>query len=311
MFTYGLDSPWNLNSRVHTLNHFPEKGMRCFVKRDDELGCGISGTKLRKYASIVPFIKSGGIRHLIIIAGSQSNNLLAAVQVARELGLQFTAFLIKPWNIEYEGNFKLTSLFLNPESIVWVARDQWPEVEALAENYCASLNDKAWVLKEGASVLEALEGSKTLAYDILQNEKDYSLHFDHILMDAGTGFAAAGLIQGLEETAHPAQVHVLLLADNESLFRERLKLWTGLHGDGVHCFLPKTAKSFGAVNQSIRDEIQRVAREEGILVDPIYSAKLFHESRSYLLEAGLSGTVLIIHSGGALTLSACPLKFSN
>ncbi|MDP2365227.1 MAG: 1-aminocyclopropane-1-carboxylate deaminase, partial [Ignavibacteria bacterium] len=102
---------WNLSSRIHKLNHFPDDGVSCYVKRDDELGCGINGSKIRKYASLIPFLIQKKIRHLIIIAGPQSNNLLAALQVARELQLQVTAFLIKPRNLEVQGNFKLSLLF--------------------------------------------------------------------------------------------------------------------------------------------------------------------------------------------------------
>ena len=43
------------------LNHFPNNGVNCYVKRDDELGCGISGSKLRKYASLLPFLMNKGI----------------------------------------------------------------------------------------------------------------------------------------------------------------------------------------------------------------------------------------------------------
>src|SRR3546814_379736 len=97
---------WNLASRIHKLNHFPNKDVTCYVKRDDELGCGISGSKLRKYASLIPYLIHKGIKHLIIIAGPQSNNLLAALQIARELKLELTAFLLKPRNLEIQGNFK-------------------------------------------------------------------------------------------------------------------------------------------------------------------------------------------------------------
>ena len=50
---------------------------------------------------------------MIIIAGPQSNNLLAALQIAREFKLKVTAFLIKPWKLEIQGNFKLSLLFLD------------------------------------------------------------------------------------------------------------------------------------------------------------------------------------------------------
>ncbi len=87
-------------------------------KKDDELSCGLSGTKARKYASLKPFFLSQQIRHLVIIAGPQSNNLLAAVQVARELGLKITALLLKPHSPDIRGNYKLSRLFISEQDII-------------------------------------------------------------------------------------------------------------------------------------------------------------------------------------------------
>lgn len=292
---------WYLTSRVHPLNYFPSHQVQCYVKREDELGCGISGPKLRKYSSLVPYFKQQKIGHLIIIGGPQSNNLLAALQVARELKLKVTAFLIQPRTFEAKGNFKLSLLFLNPDEIIWVKREDWHQVDELAKQYSRKL-DSVFILSEGASVLQALPGAMTLADDILRNEREMGLVFDHILIDAGTGFSAAGLIAGLEQYAHPSVIHVLLLADNELVFKSKCEQWTGKQFPHIHCFYPDTAKSFGSVNQAIKKEIRRMAIEEGILVDPVYSAKLFHESRRYIEKKALKGHVLIIHSGGVLTL---------
>lgn len=295
----------SLSSRIHSLNHFPKNHTSCYVKREDELGCGINGTKLRKYASLIPHFKMQQIQHLIIIAGPQSNNLLAALQVSRELGLKVTAFLIKPWQIEIKGNFKLSRLFLEEKSIIWVKREEWGRVHELACQYASTCQEKTMVLNEGASVPEAMEGAKSLANDIVRNESEHDVVFDHVLIDAGTGFSAAGLIWGLAEQQHAAAVHVLLLADKEEKFREKLRQWTGRSFSNVHCFCPTTAKSFGSINQAIRNEIAKIAKEEGILTDPIYSAKLFYESRRYIDRSTLRGNVLMIHSGGILTLSGC------
>jgi 1-aminocyclopropane-1-carboxylate deaminase/D-cysteine desulfhydrase-like pyridoxal-dependent ACC family enzyme len=277
------------------------------VKRDDELSCGISGTKLRKYASIVPFIRASQIQHLIIIAGPQSNNLLAALQVARELNLKVTAFLLQPKSTGIQGNFKLSLLFLNSEDIVWVNRTDWNAVDDLACEYAQTLNEKSFVLQEGASVPQALNGAMSLAYDIKNNEDQLGIPFEHVFIDAGTGFSAAGLIHGLNELNHTGHVHVLLLADEESVFDSKMQGWLGYIPERYSCFYPTTARSFGSVNQKIKHEIRRLALEEGILADPIYSAKLFHESRRFLVEQNMKKTSLIIHSGGLLTMAGFDL----
>jgi 1-aminocyclopropane-1-carboxylate deaminase len=293
---------WNLSSRVHLLNHFPNSGVSCYVKRDDELGCGVSGTKLRKYSSLMPFLLKQGIGHLLIIAGPQSNNLLAALQMAREFKLQVTAFLLKPKHPIIQGNFKLSLLFLNENEIIWISRDDWGDVECLAQEYLNTLEQPGFILNEGASVPAAMDGAMSLGDDIIRNEKTLKCNFQHIFIDAGTGFAAAALITRLTELKHQALIHVLLLADDEELFKSKLYAWTSLDPQNYCCFYPQTAKSFGSINQKIREEIRVLAREEGILADPIYAAKLFHETRRYVLTEKIQGNVLIIHSGGTLTM---------
>ncbi|WP_454780935.1 pyridoxal-phosphate dependent enzyme [Legionella sp. WA2022007384] len=299
---------WNLSSRIHRLNQFPSDNVDCYVKRDDELGCGISGSKLRKYASLFPFLIEQGIQHLIIIAGPQSNNLLAALQLAREFKLKVTAFLIQPWKLELRGNYKLSRLFLEEQEIVWIARDDWPKVNELASEYLQTQNEPGFILQEGASVPQAMTGALTLADDISVNEHTLGVSFQHIFIDAGTGFSAAGLIQGMARLNHSAMIHVLLLADDEATFHGKLKQWLELIPPNFRCFYPTTAKAFGSVNQTIKNEVKRLAREEGILADPIYAAKLFFESRNYIKTEELKGNVLIIHSGGTLTMPGFDYK---
>ncbi len=298
---------WHLSSRIHKLNHFPNQDVVCYVKRDDELGSGISGSKMRKYAVLIPFFLEKGIQHLIIIGGAQSNNLLAALQMAREFQLKVTAILLRPHNQNIQGNFKLSRLFIAEEEIIWVNRKDWPKVKDLANRLLETLEVPGFILDEGASVPQAMAGARTLAADIIANEQSAGLQFQHIFVDAGTGFSAAGLIKGLIELNHQAQIHVLLLADDEETFKAKLLNWIGQIPDQLHCFYPPTAKSFGSFNQTIKNEIRQLAREEGILADPIYSAKLFYSARKYIEKELLQGSVLIIHSGGTLTMAGFSL----
>lgn len=297
-------SMWNLNSRVHSLKGFPPD---CYVKRDDELSCAISGTKLRKYASLMPELIRRQVQHLLIIAGPQSNNLLAAVQLARENEMQITAFLIKPWKEIEQGNYKWTRLFIEDKQVVWLEREKWPSVEALALEYAAGLKENYFILKEGASVEEAMLGAMTLGDDIVRNEKELGIEFQHIFIEAGTGFSAIALIKSLLEKGHPAFIHVLLLADHKEIFYEKLLCWVTSIPEHVSCFYPQTAKAFGAVNQTIKHEIRQVAREEGVLLDPVYSAKLFYEARQKIINEPLRGNKLLIHSGGLLSLTGFDL----
>lgn len=70
-----------------------------------------------------------------------------------------------------------------------------------------------------------------------------------------------------------------------------------------HLYYPATAKSFGSTNKTIFREIQRIAREDVILTDPVYSSKLFLTARQTILDRALDGNILLIHSGGGLALT--------
>jgi len=75
-------------------------------------------------------------------------------------------------------------------------------------------------------------------------------------------------------------------------------------------YYPATAKSFGSTNKTIFNEIRRIAREDGILTDPVYSSKLFLTARQTIFDQALDGNILLIHSGGGLALSGfmdCPM----
>ena len=303
-------SDYNQSSRVHSLRSF---GSNCFVKRDDELGFGISGSKLRKYVSLIPHLKQKKIQEAAVIGSSYSNNVLGLSQLLIEQSIKPTLFLLGDGTSEKIGNYLLTSLFVPESSIHWVPREEWPQVESLAEKYAKPRG--AFVIPEGALMPEAFPGAITLPLDILRNEENLGLSFSHIFTEAGSGLTAIATILTLAYLEKQTCVHVLLLADDKDIFINKLQNfkrhferltsqdleWEEV-GKRFQLHIPITAKSFGSVNKTIMQQVAEIARAEGFLTDPIYSAKLFLEARRIIKEQGLNGNNLIVHSGGGLTL---------
>jgi 1-aminocyclopropane-1-carboxylate deaminase len=305
---------YNTRSRIHPLRTLTN----AFVKRDDELSSGISGSKIRKYASLIPYIRSEKFSHIIVIGGAYSNNVLGISQLLIENGLKATYFLLKPEHLDVKGNLFFSSLLIDPEQIVWVTRSEWPNVLALANNYCTALvGEKGLVLPEGVCIEQALPGAMTLSTDVIRNEQENGLNFEHIFVDSGTGLQAIALILGHLLAEKKSLIHVLLLADSPEIFHEKLKqfhrhleLFLGRSMELPVNFVlhkPTTAASFGAVNRTIFGFVEEIARKEGFFVDPIYSGKLFYEAKKIIADQNLKNA-LIIHSGGALTLSGFQSK---
>lgn len=301
-----------VHSRIHKLRSFNFPSTYSYVKRDDELGFGISGSKTRKYRSLIPYLIAHDIGEVVVIGSAYSNHVLSFIQILIENGIAPTLFLKGDPNRAAQGNALLTSLFVDPSSIQWFSQPDWKNIESIAHAYAAQQNHPVYVLPEGGFTAAALPGALTLPLDILANEQTEKIRFDHIFIEAGTGFMASALILGLSWLEHPTQIHVVLLADDEEAFLKRFKLCHDMFSTLIeantplpsHFSLhrPQLSKGFGEINRSLFENIVQIARQEGFLSDPIYSAKLFIESKNLIFKKKIEGKVLIHHSGGSLTL---------
>ncbi len=306
-------APYFLQSRIHQLMGF---GPQVFVKRDDELSFGISGTKLRKLASLVLAWKKQGVQFIEALGGGYSNHIMATVQAAIEHGIAFRLHLLKPHHTSsLVGNGAFLKLLTTTEQIRWVERSDWPKlVEDFANKSCSN-SGASYFMNEGGNNIEALTGAMTLGKDILHHQET---SFDHIFLDAGTGLSAAATCLYLGAAGYKGAVHIVLMAPNLQ-FKNVLSqtcLWAQQLGlpmgplPHIELYQPATARSFGSVNKTVMNEVKRMASEHGIIVDPIYSAKLFHTARTILPELNEDKT-LIVHSGGALSLTGFWKHFYN
>lgn len=302
------------HSRTHALKTFNFPSTTSFVKRDDELGFGISGSKWRKYTSLIPYLTGHNYQEAVVIGGAYSNHVLGISQLLIENRIKPTLFLLGNPTIKLQGNLLLTSLLVPESQVHWISRKNWPDVEALAQSYIEN-NDSIIVIPEGACMDAALPGALTLGIDILRNEQEDQQQFEHIFVDAGTGLSAIALILAFTWLNRETLIHVLLLADEEEQFLAKLRGFQSVFerfvGDQVDwaailvrfkLHRPMIARSFGSVNTEIISYIKFLAREEGFFTDPIYSAKLFLEAKNIIRSQTLTGNILMIHSGGALTL---------
>ncbi len=206
-------------------------------------------------------------------------------------------------------------MLIDRESIHFVSRKYWPNVG----NIALEMHPGVFILEEGGMAIEAMTGALTLCLDIIRNEEKEDINFEHVFIDAGTGFTAIMLLLGFAFLKKETNIHALLLADKPEVFLTKLescrldfeKLFK------VECPFPKKfhlheptqAKSFGSTNRHIFEEIRILAKVEGFLTDPVYSGKLFLESKKIMKEQLITEKTLIIHSGGALSLSGFQNKF--
>jgi 1-aminocyclopropane-1-carboxylate deaminase/D-cysteine desulfhydrase-like pyridoxal-dependent ACC family enzyme len=295
-----IDLSYPLHSRIHPLNY----GKQWFVKREDELSFGISGSKYRKYASLIPYIKTQGYKEAYLVGSSYSNHLVGMLQLLNEHHITPTVYLLHLHDAEPKGNLGFIKLLLGKHPLHLLSRDDWPHKDVIIKK---TLPSRAMYISEGAEMFPSLPGALSLARDIASNP----LVFDHLFIDAGTGLSAIALLLGMQAYGLHGKVHIILVAYDEASFLKKLFEYKDLLEKALSCVisLPEfqlypsfIGKSFGSTNQAIFEEIRSLAQEEGILTDPVYSAKLFYSAKQVHKNSSLQGNILCIHSGGGLTL---------
>lgn len=297
-----LEKSFNLSSRAHLFPILNTSQTTFYIKREDEIGGLASGTKLRKYASLLPYIEKNQLRPVLSWGSAYSNHLLALSSFLKQKKIPFHFFIL-----EASGEEVGNALFLkmiSEENLIPISREAWPEIEKLVEEKAETFSQTTpFICPEGAFCKESLPGAMTLAEDIQRNEQELGIEFSDIFIDAGTGLSAMALLFGLKKKK---KVHILLLAEEEKVFLEKLKALqkeTGLSPAPFSLYRPSKLKSFGSHSKKLFKIITRVAHEEGILLDPVYNGKMFLFLEEEREKFNLGKHALMIHSGGTLSLS--------
>ena len=291
---------FNLHSRISFCQNYPFN-----IKRDDELSFGISGSKLRKYASLINVLLEKK-SNCIAVGGPYSNNLVGLAQILNEYQIKKKFLLIENNRIKMIGNYFLLKLLCKEEELMFINKESYLD----AENFACNLDKNTFFIPEGAACVESIAGISTLVFDILKNEKDYQKNWSHWILDAGTGWTAAAVVWLNAYLQLEKKISIIMIAGDANSFQNSLfkvNEYFNLNGfylsNHVYNFdlhFPTIGKSFGSMPQKIIQYIENFAKNNGILLDPIYSAKTFYTAEH--LFGNEKENTLIIHSGGANAL---------
>lgn len=315
-----LDQDLNWQSRCHPLKgYLPQNASApIYIKREDELNANAVGTKHRKYLSLLPALQHSGIHHIILIGSAHSNNVLGLSQMLSSRGYAITALVKEPGNRAFTGNHLLLNMLLSPDQIRYVSHQEWPDVEEIAHEIKQALSQrsiKAAVIPEGGYSEAVLPGILTVATDLQRNSDQLGIDFDTIWTDSGTGVSAIGLLLGmrLRGITRP-MVNITQIAGTVDEFQLRynqFEKWlekliaTPLPAQRpeVRFIRPATAASYGSINKTILKESWSIARETGLLMDPVYSVKHLYTVKQEMNLNPPTGPQLVFYNGGTLGMS--------
>jgi 1-aminocyclopropane-1-carboxylate deaminase/D-cysteine desulfhydrase-like pyridoxal-dependent ACC family enzyme len=281
---------------------------RIFVKRDDLLTFGCGGNKVRKMQAVAAEARAQGADTLITCGGVQSNHARVTAAAGAVLGLKVVLVVNGPRQPQPSGNARLDVLFGADVRHAARREDRDPAMQAAADELKRE-GRRPFIVPLGASTVTGALGFARGVAEIAAA----GISPDVIIHASSSGGTQAGLIAGCallgmktrvigvsaDETAAGLGRIVSGLLDGMA---ERIGAKRDTIGGGREIEVDDTqvGDGYGIATTASTEATELMARREGILLDPVYTAKaaagLVARLRAQAFAAG--ETVLFWHTGG-------------
>ena len=298
-------------------------GPTLWVKRDDVIGPALGGNKTRKLEFLFGQARAQRAQAVATFGGLQSNFARQMVAGARALGLTPHCFYFAPRPSTLAGNLLLNHLMGAQMYFIPFGQTNEGEPGMTLEQatrlvrWIVRLTPDCWgqrvyFMPVGGHTAIGCLGYVLAALEIYQQLRALNIEHATIVTAAGTGGTLAGLLAGFR----------LLGSEHKVLGIDVGKLWRGFPSSIAmlaseicqvlgepHIFNSNeisliermyVGAAYAAPTQAALDAIRRLAREEGLLLDPVYSSKAMAGlmdliQRHYWRE---DEHVVFLHTGG-------------
>ncbi len=282
-------------------------GPPIYVKRDDLAGFAVAGNKARKLEFLVADALSGGCDVLVTGGGSGSNHCQATAAAARVAGLSCVLVLYGEEPAREHPNLRLARTFgagvrftKDPEreSVDW-------GLEEAAEELRGAGRAPYVIPRGGATALGAV--AYALAADELAEQLQANgVEPGVVVVAAGSCGTQAGLVAGAVARGYPWRVVGAAVSRPVDESRERvLDLARGCAGllgtpaaarDDVDV-RDARGPGYGLPSPEGVAAARLAAETEGLLLDPVFTAKAFAVLVS-MVQGGLDAPAVFVHTGG-------------
>jgi 1-aminocyclopropane-1-carboxylate deaminase/D-cysteine desulfhydrase-like pyridoxal-dependent ACC family enzyme len=281
-----------------------------WIKREDLLPVAFGGNKLRNLEYLVGAALAAGADCLVTSGRRWSNHARLTAAAGAMAGLPVHLVLSGPPTDPPNPGLRLAGLF--GATIHQTATDQRIErEERLAEVVGAlrAAGRRPSIIEVGGSGLTGVIGQVMAGLELADDARANGLTIDAVIVPSATGGTQAGLLVGMATAGVDAAVRGFAVARPADELTARVgALVTELASlDGLAAVsrdrISLDASEFGpgyGYATSTADEAARlVAASEGILVDPIYTAKALAGLIGLVRRGELDGrTVVFWHAGG-------------
>ncbi|XP_055959583.1 D-cysteine desulfhydrase 2, mitochondrial-like isoform X2 [Mercurialis annua] len=194
-------------------------------------------------------------------------------------------------------------------------------------NSCTSIEDyprKVLIINEGAGDVVALLGAIRLVKYLCQSHLLGRERRVRLVVDAGTGTTAIGLGLGALCLGVPWEVTAVMLVETIDAFQQREKCLisdfrtkfgdhclTNIDNGVVHWVERNRKRKFGNVLEGEIEACQQIARQTGILADPVYTLAAWELAVQLSNDKEDDAQVVMLHTGGTLGMFGLAQRYKS
>ncbi|HOG53510.1 MAG TPA: D-cysteine desulfhydrase family protein [Bacillota bacterium] len=304
-------------------------GPRILMKRDDLIGFGMGGNKVRKLEYIMADAMASGADVVITTGGVQTNHGRLTAAAARKLGLHPVLVLSGHKPDSYRGNLLLDYIygaevhFVSPddrlgqeERALKLKEDVQKEIARIKEGYEAE-GRKCYVIPLGGMMRVATAGYLNGMLETYAQLAEMGEKVRHMVVTTGSTSTTSSLI--LANKAFNTGIKVIGISVwqpagtcREAILEELKKdiAYYGydvcIGGDDFEIFDDYIGAGYSKPSKEGLEAMKLIARTEAIIVDHAYTGKAL-AGLIDLVKKGHFGddeAVLFLHTGGAPAIFA-------
>ena len=293
-------------------------GPNLLVKRDDQTGLAMGGNKTRKLEFLVADALAKGADTLITAGAGQSNHCRQTAAAAAVAGLKCELILNGTKPDLPAGNALLDTLL--GATAHWIERPHRAATLRELPEQLRAQGRRPYVIPVGGSNGVGATGYVIAMFELMEQMRSKNLRVDHIVFGTSSGGTQAGMALGAKLAGFTGQVHGLSIDRDDPEtppFEQELAdianecaAWIGadirLKPAELNVIYGYRGGGYGVVGDVEREAIHLMARNEGILLDPVYAGRAFGGLVDQISTGRFrrNETVLFWHTGGAPALFA-------
>ena len=286
-------------------------GADVWIKREDLLPLAFGGNKLRNLEFLVGAALAEGADTLVTSGRRWSNHCRLTAAAGARAGLEVDLVLTGPPPAAgAKGPNQVLDELLGARVHV-TATDQRAERAALVEDIATRLRAagrRAFVIDVGGTGPVGAAGQVLAGLELADQLTALGIREATVVLPSATGGTHAGVLTGLALAAPPVRtvVGIAVAAPAEELRPTIGALLEGLaplagvvvSADAIRLEDDQLGEGYGRPTEAANAATRLLARTEGILVDPIYTAKALAGLIARVHDGRLHGPVVFWHAGG-------------